>query len=134
MSHETLANTIRSRFKTQVADVESLPTQYDNAPLDKPENAEWARITIKESESNQTSIGGSTNQHRTVGVLIVQLFAPWGQGDKEARRLADVVKAAFLAITVSGVRFRTPSVIPVGRTGDEWQINVSCPFEKDDIA
>ena len=51
MTKTAIANAIRSRFKTQVADVLSLATQYDNHKLDNPDNAEWCRLTVKFGET-----------------------------------------------------------------------------------
>jgi len=132
MNHETLHNTVRSRFKTQVADVQKLPTHYDNdGSFTPPENAPWARATVLDGISYQASLG-STRTFRTPGLLVVQLFTPWGNGDRKGLQLADAVRLVFLGVTVDGIRYRTPWVNPVGRVDDEWQINISCPFEVDD--
>jgi hypothetical protein len=134
MTFEQLANTIRSRFKTQVADTQSLPTQYDNHSFDNPDNAQWCRLTINFGESFQASNGGTgANRFRTPGVMTAQLFTPTGKGDKDILALADVIKTAFRCVTDSGVVFKTPSIKRVGRVKKEWQINVNCPFYADDI-
>ena len=134
MTKTAIANAIRSRFKTQVADVLSLPTQYDNHKLDNPDNAKWCRLTVKFGETIQKSVGSPTgNRDRTPGVVIAQLFCPAGSGDGELLTVADAVIAAFKRVTGTGVTFRTPSADVRGRNGAEWQINVNCPFYADDI-
>ena len=134
MNHETLGNTIRSRFKTQIADILSLPTQYDNQSYTKPANVLWCRLTILTGESFQASFGGAGGKRfRTPGTMVAQLFNPVGLGDKAALAAADSIVAAFRAVTDTGVVFRTPSVQRIGRTESEWQINVTCPFYVDDI-
>ena len=134
MSWSAMANTIRSRFKTQIATPESLITQYDNHSLDNPDNEIWCRLTIKSGETTQESIGSpSSNRDRTDGVMIAQLFAPIGNGDGDLRELAETIRAAFKRVTESGVTFRTPKIKEIGRVGKEWQINVDCPFYADDI-
>lgn len=133
MNHETLHNTIRSRFKTQVATPQSVSAQYDNAPFAKPENATWVRWSVLTGESRQRSFGASTNRYRTAGVAVAQIFSPILKGDKSILALADVVKAAFLSVTDSGVVFQTPSIAHLGVVGDEWQTNVTCPFYADDV-
>lgn len=134
MTSEAIANAIRSRFKTQVADVLSLPTQYDNHKLDNPDNAQWCRLNIKCGETFQVSIGApGTQRDRTHGVVIAQLFGPVGAGDGALREIADAVRVAFRRVTDAGVTFATPSVHEQGLFEDSWQINVVCPFYADDI-
>ncbi len=135
MSYEGIANTIRSRFKTLIAEVQSLPIQYDNQDFKIPDNRLWARCNIKFGESRQVSIGGgaSGNRFRHVGLLMVQLFQPLDRGDKAALALADGIAGTFRGVTVSGVTFRTPSVQNVGRVNGWWQVNVDCPFCADQI-
>jgi len=136
VTFEAVANTIRSRFEAQVAVAESLTTQYDNQRL--PDNVDvnsaWCRFAIKLGDGLLTEIGGSKT-HRYPGVAIAQLFVPIHHGDREGLRLADVIKTAFRAVTVSGVTFRTPSVNNLGLETEKkwWQINVSCPFYFNEI-
>lgn len=136
MTHEALANTIRSRFETQIAEAYNLPTQYDNQDFNKPaDGSMWCRVSVKEGDSFQVDIGGSSgSRDRTAGVVFVQIFIALGQGDKQAVEMADLIKAVFRRITISGVKFRTPSVKRVGNNNQEWQVNVICPFIADDIS
>lgn len=133
MTHESMANAIRTRFKTQIADAQSLPTQYDNQKYDNPDNVLWCRLTIKFGESLQVASGGASgNRYRTSGIMYAQLFSPLGKGDKDQLHLADIIKSAFRCVTDSGVKFKTPSIKPKGRFGKEWQVNIECPFYADD--
>jgi hypothetical protein len=47
-----------------------------------------------------------------------------------------VIKAAFRSVTVSGVKFMSPYATAVKRTGEgnEWQINVTCPWRAEESA
>ena len=56
MSYEDAANTIRGRFKTLIADGESVDVQYDNAEYD-PGDEVWVRCTIRPGSSEQVSHG-----------------------------------------------------------------------------
>jgi len=133
MSVETIANTIRSRWKSQVADILTLPTVYDNAPpSSQPEDAKWARVWIVWGDSLLVEIGAQKN-FRTVGQLVANLFLPVEKGDKDLLAVADTIRSAFRAVTVSGVVFRSPSITTVGRTGNWWQVDVSCPFYTDEL-
>jgi len=136
LKHLTLHNTIRGYFDGTVIPLISggLPTQYDNDDtFAKPENARWCRFTILPGESFQVTVG-KNQRYRTPGVASAQVFTPAGAGDAEALGVADTIKDAFRSLRLgSGIRFRTPSVVPVGRVGDEWQVNVDMPFQADSL-
>jgi len=134
MTSEAIANAIRSRFKSQVADVLELPTQYDNQKFDKPDNANWCRFTIEFGERFAASFGSpGANRRRTVGAAFAQLFAPIENGDGELFEIADYIASKFDAVNADGVVFKITSAKKIGRSGDSWQINVVCPFYADDI-
>lgn len=140
MSAQSIAIAIRSRFKAQVETPQSLTAkvQYDNAPLDPPDDgtALWVRFAVVLGENRQIDIGGSggTNGYRRVGVAYASIFAPIETGDAAALTLADIVAAAFRSVTAGGVTYRTPTIRPLGRQGAWWQINVECPFYADEHA
>jgi hypothetical protein len=132
---EATANIIRSRFKTQVADAETVEVQYDNAPFDAPNDTLWIQLSILPGDSILAEIG-ETKTYRNPGVAIAAIYAPVGIGTKSSLEIADVINAAFRATSDSGVTFRTPSVKRIGRTrdGNSWQTNVSIPFFSDEQA
>ena len=131
---ETMANLIRKRFKTQIQDLISpdLPTQFDNAPFSKPDKTRWARVVILPGESRQVELGATT-RHRTPGVVIVSIFIPLEQGDKEAYVIADLIGNAFRSVSDGGVVYRTPRINQIRRLSKEWQLNVELPFTADII-
>jgi hypothetical protein len=134
MTKTEITNAIRSRFETQIADVLSLVTQYDNQSADKPDKVQWCRLTIITGETMQASIGNPSGQRfRTPGIMIAQIFCPIGAGDSGLWDLADSIESAFRCVTDTGVTFKTPYSTKIGKTGNEWQINVTCPFYADDI-
>lgn len=133
MSIQTIASTIRNRFKTQVATPRTLPTQYDNHALAKQADL-WCRLSVLFGQSEQASIGSpASNRYRTVGIMTAQLFLPVGKGEKNLYVMADYIVAAFRSVTDTGVTFRTPSITQVGRDESFWQVNVDCPFYADEI-
>lgn len=134
MDWEALHNVVRSRFKTQIADVQSVTVQYDNAPFTEPEDATWVRWTIVPAQTSLVAIGGTSRRYRTVGLAVASIFVPVESGDALALRLADAVATAFRCVTDTGVVFSSPSVINRGRDENWWQVNVECPFYADDLA
>jgi len=136
MSFETVANTIRSTFKTQIADAQSISTGYDNAPYDRPENTKHVLLSIVPGESVQVSLG-ATKRFRHPGIMSAAILVPLEVGDKDALEIADFIDLAFRAttFTVSGqaVHFRTPAIQRVGRDGKWWRVNVNVPYYADTI-
>jgi hypothetical protein len=133
MSFASTANTIRNRFATEFAAVRpTVPIHYDNVPATPPAASPWARLTIVEGASFQVSLGAS-RRFRDTGTAIVQVFTALGSGDGEAREIADDVQAIFKAITVAGVIFRKPSAARIGPDGRYYQVNVTIPFQADEI-
>ncbi len=130
MNYEDAANTIRSRFRTEIAVPESLQTQYDNAPFTPPDNEVWCRLSIIWETNNAVELGGS--RFRKTGRMEAQLFGPVSRGDKAILELADKIVTPFRAVTDTLITFRTPSVFIVGRIGDDWVVIVPCPFYGDD--
>lgn len=129
MTFEAMSNTIRSRFHTLIAVAETVDVHYDNEIKNKPADKIWIRLNILPGQTTQVQIGAT---YRTVGIVIAQIFLPLGRGTKNLHSMADKVKTAFRAVTVSGVVFRAPSETNVGRTENWWQLNVTIPFYADD--
>lgn len=130
MTWTELHNLIRARFQTEVADVRNLATVYDNDPTSPPTDGSiWCRLTILRAESRRITCG--VRQYRESGRIVASLFGPVGRGDADLLELADGVAAAFRSQQASGIRYLTPSVVPVGQSQGEYQINVVCPFAAD---
>lgn len=134
MSWDTAHNTINSRFKTQVADAQSVTTFYDNFPSDPPTGTTWVRWNVRPGIALQTAFAGANSgRHRHPGLAIAQIFVPLESGTQASVQLADVIKAAFRAVTVAGVVFQTPYITMVGKSEGWWQTNVNCPFYFDEV-
>ena len=86
--------------------------------------------------ADQITVGGGINGnlHRELGLAVAQIFIPVEQGDAQGWRLAEAVGRVFRAVTVDGIKFKSPSIQMIGRDGGWWQFNVACPFDFDRIA
>lgn len=136
MSHQTIATIIKEYFDKEISFPENLTTLYDNDGEDIPSsiNLIWARLTVREGESLQRSIGAPVKNYRTTGFTFVQLYSEIGVGDDSIRKLADTIKSKFTTTTIKEcVVFRTPSINPIGRIQGWWQVNVNCPFYFDNL-
>lgn len=138
MTQTVLEQTLRTLFQTQIAAKNNLPTQYDNTDFDKPQDKDaiWARVSIKQGQSEQVSSGSpGNNRWRSPGVLFVQLFGPVNRGDGLLLQLADKIVTLYRGTNpATNLWTKSPYVTKVGRSiGDQWQVNVTCPYVCDDL-
>ena len=132
MTFEDTANVIRARFKLLITDVEGIEVHHDNQKKERPSGSLWVRLSIRSGETSQVSMGAS-ERYRTIGIVTVSIFVPIGTGMKRAHALTDKVVTAFRGNTDTGVVFRAPRQVTVGRTEEWWQVNVIVPFYVDDL-
>ena len=131
--YKDLFNSIRCKFVDEVESILGIPTHYDNAPFTQPQGSKWIRFLILPESSRQVDFGGAKRRFRVLGVAIAILSFPIGAGDGDSMEAADAIVDTFRGLTFQGVIFRTPSVRNLGRKGDEWQTEVSCPFIQDNL-
>lgn len=119
------------------------PIAFENRKFDQPETGLWGRFSIREADRMEKSIGA--NDHRNVGMVYLQLFAPEGAGTKAIREAADLCATIFDGTQVARSwcdgHFRAASIRTIGlpsggkKGGMAWyQINVSIPFQYDTLA
>lgn len=134
MSFSADASTIRTRLNTLWSTGDG-PLLFENVGSTAPDFDTWIRLSIREADTDQESMGprGATaGTYRLSGLVMVQVFAPVGEGDGEARRLADKVSNIFRGVHISSggrqMFFGSPSVVPVGIDGKWFHANVLCPW------
>jgi hypothetical protein len=89
------------------------------------------RIFIKHSDGGQLTLGGTgSRRFSRVGILIVQVMTPFGDGFTLADTLATLARNAFEGVsTPNGVWFRRVAAKEIGKTGGYYQTNVTANFE-----
>lgn len=105
--------------------------ENQETPPQKPDA--WVRVSIRDGQSEQITIGCSSTTFRTVGVVFFQVFTKIEIGSREGLEIADIIASKFRAITIDGVLYRTPSINTLPRQADVFQITVSCPFQMDQV-
>lgn len=132
-AHYTAAGLIRARFATEITTGQSLTTVHDNVPDQAiPIAGRWCRLSIRFGQQDARTTGGSSAHFQTIGVAIVQLFEPMGEGDGTQLELVDAISTAFRAVTLAGppvIHFDPPYVsAPPFLDEGLWQQNVAIPF------
>jgi hypothetical protein len=116
----------------------SVPVIYRDAPgLSPPTSGSWARVTVQHQEGFQATLGGTdgTSRYRRLGVVTVQIFTDYGEGNVDGDTLATVAKNAFEGAVTSpgGVIFRNVRTPEIGQSGQWFQTNVLADFEYDEV-
>lgn len=101
-----------------------------------PENAPWARFTIRHNVANQETQGQSGNRKfNRSGSCFVQIFTPLDEGTKRSKALTAVVVAGFEGDRIIGSTIRFLDVIPreTGPEGEWYQVVVEIVFQYTEI-
>lgn len=103
--------------------------QFDSTGLNP---AEWVRITVIPADSDQVSMGGSTNLHRQFGVVLLEIYIDQDSGARRSVELADLAKTFFHSLSLAEITFRSPNVEHIGASDGWLQKNVSCDYYTDE--
>jgi hypothetical protein len=125
--YESVGNTIRTRFKTAVADPQGVPVIWDNQDAELPTTGLGVRFAVRFGASQLRTLGA--RHYQTTGVAIAMIFAQMRTGDRDSLDLADAIDAQFRAVTDGGVTFLAPTPRVIGQADGRWQTNVVWPFQ-----
>ena len=130
-------NIIRCKIEEFLIPLNGCPTQYDNAPFDKPTNSCWLRATILFDDVRQADTGAKLRRYRTTGMLIFNIFTPTNTGDNEdpdgGNEIMDQITQIFRSADIGGIQFKVPKPGTRRRQSDEWMVNLNCPFYADQL-
>jgi len=127
---------LEKRFKTKWALSGKTRIKWENASWTEPKKDEtWVAFTIVTADAVEVGIG-TTNLSRYGGTVIIQVFQKEMTGTGKASILAgqaaDIFRRLEICEDQSGLlRFRIPSQVRVGLNNGWFQINVSCPYFRD---
>jgi hypothetical protein len=101
----------------------------------KTGNAPWARVTVKHNVRTQQTLGSQGNRlFDNIGLIIVEVYTPKGDGLTTARSLSTIARDAFEGVsTPNGVWFRNTRVNEIGPEGHWYHTNVIAEFSYDEI-
>jgi hypothetical protein len=117
------------------ASISDITIYYDDVlPANLPDT--YARVTLRHNIASQKSMGETGNRRfERLGLLMVQLFTPSGEGQVLSDRLVQIVVDIFEGkkVSDSGVWFRNVRWVEVGPEAAWFQVNVIIEFEYDTI-
>lgn len=109
---------------------------YDDRHRDLPDNAPYARITMRHNVMDQRTLGNIGNRRfRRFGIITVQIFTLSNQGLATADVFAKVALDAFEGSNTAPdeIHFRNARINEVGEDGPWFQTNVLVDFDYDEI-
>ncbi len=115
---------------------------YTDKHEDLPDNAPFARITVKHNIFEQVTVGGRVasggagQRFRRFGIIIVQVFTLSGGGQVASDTFVDVALAAFEGKNTGDdkIEFRNARINEIGQDGPWFQVNVISEFTYDKVA
>lgn len=135
LTYQQAVNDMSTMFK-DVWDGTGYQVDWDNVrsqrdPVDQP----WASFIIRHADGFQTSLGGvGQRTFARVGIIIVSVFAPIGNGLSTSYTLAKMAADAYEGKhSPNGVWFRNVIVREIGRDGEFFQANAMIDFDYDEI-
>lgn len=142
MSYDSERAAVQTRFKSLWVDGngEALtPVQYEGVAFTPPVAASWARLTLRNGDAVQASVGSpGSNLYRSPAVAFVELFSPKGQGTAPVARLGDAACDIFRTVRVAlvdggTILFDTPS-FTLRDAEPTWERGiVKAPFFRDEL-
>ncbi len=120
---------------TALAYSPAIPMRYLDVPGDPPaENVVWARGSVLHATGGQGSLtgGNGTTLYENKGLLLVEVYAPVGDGKVAGRRAAQAFLNAIRSYR-GAVWFRGMHMQEAGRDGAFERFDVKTNFEYDDV-
>ena len=131
---------IHAAFKAAWEASVSYPVLYrdiSNKDSKIPESGPWARLTVRHTVGGAAAIGGpsGSRRFRHYGIVTVQIFTEFGEGQRIADELTTIAKNAFEGEVTSPGRviFRDVRINEVGQDEQWFQTNVLAKFEYDEV-
>ncbi len=122
-ARKTVYNTFITEWNAET------PFALDNETFDPEETPKWVRLVVRNTGSNQETLGIKTNRKflRQASVLV-QVFTPQNTGTVEADRLSEIIKNIFEGEKIDELWFLEADIRETGNTGVYYQQVVEIIF------
>lgn len=111
------------------------PVKWEDLPGDVPvTETPWAKVLVQHTSGQLSSLGGGKvlRKWRRDGVIVVQVFAPAGQGKTLAVSLGQVVVDAYQNANTE-IHYRNVQLVESGTDGAFYRVDIYANFEYDDV-
>ena len=131
MNFETINKSIRTHINHSTLGSQKIAFPNIEFTIPDPPSP-FIRLSIKHGDTALLGCGLPKYQ-RSIGVVIMQVFVPEGQGDKLALQIVDEICTVLDNVDISTVRFQSTRVKEVGVAGGFYQLNTLTPFTSDKV-
>lgn len=129
---------LETRFRDLWPTLGNTQIKWENVPWNDPDpktDPTWVAFSHQTTPGNLIGIA-ETALVRYGGLVIIQVFQKERSGTGAANILAgqaaDIFRRLEICADESGLmRFRIPSKVTVGNNNGWFQINVNCPYDRD---
>lgn len=126
------------KAKVDASAYSTMPIYYPDVVKASPDgNTTHLRAFVDLTTEQPASVGGhQQRRYRVYGMVTVQCFTLFGDGQDSADIISGLVKSAFRGVNTGAdaITFRNARVVDVGHDGPYLQTNVIAEFDYDEIA
>lgn len=132
-SRNEIRSIIENRVALELANAPAIPVVFHNMDYEPAVNASWVQCLVSFGQNEYLSQGLTTDsQNRVVGLLLLNIFTPQGEGPGANYVIAKRVRDLYNRVIVSGVYFDAangPSVLATPVPEGYFQTQVRVTFE-----
>lgn len=110
----------------------NFPISFPDKPFTAPENASWARVTVKLAGRAPRGMGDAKKKYVAFGTFCIQLFSVQGDGLTANDTLADNTVLNLESVVSSPITYRNIRAVDIGPDGAFTQTNIYADFEYED--
>lgn len=110
----------------------AIAVAHENESFDPTNLTEFVRLSIRNADGRQMTIGGGSSKYRYRGVLMIQIFVLEGIGAGRANQIVDIISPIFRSNIISNIHFDVPAVTRMGNVRGWYQINLDTGFYRED--
>ena len=132
-SRNQVRSIIESRLALELAESPAIPVVFHNMDYEPAVNSSWVQCLVSFGQNEYLSQGLTTDsQNRVVGLLLLNIFTPQGEGPGANYVIAKRVRDLYNRVIVSEVYFDAangPSVLATPVPEGYFQTQVRVTFE-----
>lgn len=131
MSYSAEESALRVRFASAWTQT---PVHWPNVAFESAGKEEWVRFRVFNEPAKQAAMGGG-NQHlyRYPGFVFILIFVKPNMGTGRMTDLVEAVENVWRGAEFSNIKMGVPSVETIGVVDGMYQVNVRCPYYRDEI-
>ena len=109
------------------------PISFENVHFEQQDGQPFIEVMLMPDSGEQASLGDNNALNRWTGSILIGVHVPIGQGSAAAFRLADNLLRLFYHFKQGGFFTLTGNSVPSGETGSWYKVDVSIPYQYDEV-